>query len=110
MQVQPKAFTGGGAVEQLPPRLDSGSNIEPRPQSQLWQIRPSNTDCAVLCDKSKEQELSVEGGTINISTVYSQGYVSALSICSVSMILAALFTSTANLPHAAFGSMGVKEF
>lgn len=79
LHLQPKAFTGGGAVDQLPPRLDSGSNNKPRPQSQLWQIRPSNTDCAVLSDKSKEQELSVEGGTINISTVYSQGLLNTLT-------------------------------
>ncbi|XP_024929379.3 transcription factor BIM1 isoform X2 [Ziziphus jujuba] len=65
----------GGAVPQVHPRLASDvENISSQPQSQLCQTRSCTTmDGAVANDKLKEQELTIEGGTINISSAYSQG-------------------------------------
>lgn len=67
----------GGAVPQAQPRLPSDAeNISSQPQSQLCQTRScTTTNGAVANDKLKEQELTIEGGTINISSAYSQGLV-----------------------------------
>lgn len=78
MPLQPNIFTpvvGGGAPAQLPPRLPpDAENMAALPQSQLWQSRSSvTTECTVASDKLKEQELTIEGGTISISSAYSQG-------------------------------------
>ena len=78
MQLQPNIFTpvvGGGGLAQLPPRLaPDAENMATLPQPQLWKTRSSvTTECTVASDKLKEQELTIEGGTISISSAYSQG-------------------------------------
>ncbi|KAI3684995.1 hypothetical protein L6452_34225 [Arctium lappa] len=47
----------------------------------LWQSRSCTTDCmtSVGGDKLKEQEQTIESGTISISTIYSQGLLSSLT-------------------------------
>ncbi|KAK9278712.1 hypothetical protein L1049_028287 [Liquidambar formosana] len=69
-----------GAVAQLPSRLASDVvNLASQPQSQLWQSRSCTTGSAVASDKLKEHELAIEGGTISISSVYSQGLLNTLT-------------------------------
>ncbi|XP_012080446.1 transcription factor BIM1 isoform X6 [Jatropha curcas] len=70
----------GGIVNQLPPRMVSDAeNIANQPQPQSHNTRLCTSDGAVAADKLKEQELSIEGGTINISSVYSQGLLNTLT-------------------------------
>ncbi|KAK9053820.1 hypothetical protein SSX86_024895 [Deinandra increscens subsp. villosa] len=48
--------------------------------SQLWQSRSCTTDCTTVArEKLKDQELTIESGTISISTIYSQGLLSTLT-------------------------------
>ncbi|KAJ4822663.1 hypothetical protein Tsubulata_048765 [Turnera subulata] len=83
MSLQPNFFnpgrTGGGAA-QLAPRLSSdaeNSTVQGQPQSS--QSRLCTTGEAFASNKLKEQELAVEGGTISISSVYSQGLLNTLT-------------------------------
>lgn len=77
MSLQPNYFTpvkSGGAVAQPPPRLTSDAeNTTSQAHTQLHNIRSCTSDGVIASDKLKEQELTIEGGTINISTAYSQG-------------------------------------
>uniref|UniRef100_A0A5B6Z129 Putative transcription factor BIM1 isoform X1 n=2 Tax=Davidia involucrata TaxID=16924 RepID=A0A5B6Z129_DAVIN len=81
--LQPNIFTPGGsngAVAPLAPRLASDAeNTLSQPQSQLWQSSSCTTDSVVASDKMKEQELTIESGTISISSVYSQGLLTTLT-------------------------------
>lgn len=83
MSLQPNVFTPvriSGAVPQLPPKLASDAeNISSHPQPQLCQLRSCPTDGGTTSDKPKEQDLTVEGGTISISSVYSQGLLNSLT-------------------------------
>ncbi|KAF3438007.1 hypothetical protein FNV43_RR20763 [Rhamnella rubrinervis] len=84
MLLQPNFLSpvrGGGAVPQVQSRLPSDENISSKPpQSQLCQTRScTSTDGAVANDKLKEQELTIEGGTISISSAYSQGLLNTLT-------------------------------
>ncbi|KAK2663461.1 hypothetical protein Ddye_002035 [Dipteronia dyeriana] len=82
--LQPNYFTpvrSGGVVAQLPPRLTTSDaeNTTSQPQAQLCNIRSCTSDGVVASDKLKEQELTIEGGTINISTAYSQRLLNTLT-------------------------------
>ncbi|KAK7841380.1 transcription factor bim1 [Quercus suber] len=83
MSLQPNVFTPvriSGAVPQLPPKLASDAeNISSHSQPQLCQLRSCPTDGGTTSDKPKEQDLTVEGGTISISSVYSQGLLNSLT-------------------------------
>ncbi|PON82983.1 Basic helix-loop-helix transcription factor [Trema orientale] len=71
----------GGALPQTPPRLRPDvENSSSQPHSQLCQTRSCTTvDGAIASDKLKEEELTIEGGTISISTAYSQGLLNTLT-------------------------------
>lgn len=77
LSMQPNFFTpvrsDGAAVPQLPPRLPSDAENTSQHQSMLCQTVSRATDGAAARDKLKEQELTIEGGRINISSAYSQG-------------------------------------
>lgn len=79
LQLQPSIFTPvgiGGTVSQLLPRLASDAEngtSQAQPQPQLRQSKACKTECNIASDKLKEQELTIEGGTISIASVYSQG-------------------------------------
>jgi hypothetical protein len=77
MPLQSNFFTPvrtSAAVPELPPKLVSdGKDIPSLPQPQICQVRSCTTDGTATSDKLKEQELTIEGGTISISSVYSQG-------------------------------------
>ncbi|KAL4559352.1 hypothetical protein LXL04_031490 [Taraxacum kok-saghyz] len=47
--------------------------------SHLQHMRSCTTDCTLASDKLKDQELTIESGTISISTIYSQGLLSTLT-------------------------------
>ncbi|KAK4844251.1 hypothetical protein QYF36_018060 [Acer negundo] len=84
MSLQPNYFTpvrSGGVVAQLPPRLTTSDaeNTTYQPQAQLCNIRSCTSDGVVASDKLKEQELTIEAGTINISSAYSQGLLNTLT-------------------------------
>ncbi|XP_065879586.1 transcription factor BIM1 [Euphorbia lathyris] len=71
-----------GAVAQIAPRiiLDDDENVATQPQIQSHHTRSCTSDgFAVAGDKLKEQELTIEGGTISISSVYSQGLLNTLT-------------------------------
>lgn len=77
ISLQPNYFNpvkNGVVATQLPSRLMSDSgNRTSQPQDPLCHTRTSTSDAAVASDRLKEQELAVEGGSISISTAYSQG-------------------------------------
>lgn len=76
MSLHPHIITpvANGAVAQLPPRLPSDATddtlSQPHAQTRSSIIESSASDAS---HKLKPQELAIEGGTINISSVYSQG-------------------------------------
>lgn len=75
ISLQPNFFNSGrttSATAQNPPRMASDAQ-NMATQLQLSHARSCITDGAVAVDKLKEQELAIEGGTISISSVYSQG-------------------------------------
>ena len=76
VSLQPNFFTSAqstGPAAQLPPRLPSDAeNSASKPQSILCHTG-SCTNGALPSEKLKEQELTIEGGKISISSVYSQG-------------------------------------
>ncbi|XP_057517378.1 transcription factor BIM1 isoform X2 [Amaranthus tricolor] len=72
-------IVSSGAMPQPPLRLPSEGGNASFPQLQLWQSRNSASERSVTPDKLKDQELALEGGTINISSVYSQGLLSTLT-------------------------------
>lgn len=49
------------------------------PDTHLQHTRSCTTDCTLAGDKLKDQELTIESGTISISTIYSQGLLSTLT-------------------------------
>ncbi|XVF08873.1 hypothetical protein REPUB_Repub07fG0041700 [Reevesia pubescens] len=77
VSLQPNFFTSAqsaGAAAQLPTRLPSDAeNSASQPQSVPCHTGPCTTNGALPSEKLKEQELTIEGGTISISSVYSQG-------------------------------------
>ncbi|KAJ9560067.1 hypothetical protein OSB04_005227, partial [Centaurea solstitialis] len=75
------------------PQLASDTTSSAAAAQQLWQSsRSCITDCMPSDNKLKEQELTIESGTISISTIYSQGLLSSLT--------QALQSSGVDLSHA----------
>ncbi|KAI3970764.1 hypothetical protein MKX01_024411 [Papaver californicum] len=78
--IRPELFISAGRSGDLAqpiqrPTLDE-ENLASGAESHLWQSRP----CAVATDVLKERdEMAVEGGTISISNVYSQGLLNNLT-------------------------------
>ncbi|KAG5229950.1 transcription factor BIM [Salix suchowensis] len=83
ISLQPNLFNTGriaGAAAQFPPRLAfEAENTETEPQPQPWHAISCTSDGAVASDKLKQQNLTVEGGTISISSAYSQGLLNTLT-------------------------------
>ncbi|XP_009793273.1 transcription factor BIM2 isoform X2 [Nicotiana tabacum] len=78
---QPNAFPfcGSTSIASLQSRLaPDADSLELKSQPQFWLTRSDMTDCAVTNDKLKGQEASIEGGTISISSVYSQRLLNTL--------------------------------
>ncbi|XWS60393.1 hypothetical protein CRYUN_Cryun07bG0032700 [Craigia yunnanensis] len=96
VSLQPNFFTSAqstGPADQLPPRLPSDAeNSASQPQSVLCHTGSCTTNGALPNKKLKEQELTIEGGKISISSVYSQGLLNTLT--------QALQTSGVDLSHA----------
>ncbi|KAJ6875082.1 transcription factor BIM1-like isoform X1 [Populus alba x Populus x berolinensis] len=83
ISLQPNLFHPGriaGAAAQFPPRLAfDGENTATQPQPQPCHAISCTSDGAVASDKLKQQNLAVEGGTISISSAYSQGLLNTLT-------------------------------
>uniref|UniRef100_A0A7C9CXF2 BHLH domain-containing protein n=1 Tax=Opuntia streptacantha TaxID=393608 RepID=A0A7C9CXF2_OPUST len=80
--LQPDVYTSlrnGCPVIQPPPRLQSDKESASHPQLNLWQNRMTSSEPFVPDDKLKNQELALEGGTISISSIYSQGLLNTLT-------------------------------
>ncbi|KAH9778331.1 transcription factor BIM1 [Citrus sinensis] len=84
MSLQPNCYKpvrNGGAAPSLRPRLASDAeNTTSQPQTLECHTRSCTGDMPMSNNKKlKEQELTVEGGRINISTAYSQGLLKTLT-------------------------------
>ncbi|XP_022737710.1 transcription factor BIM1-like [Durio zibethinus] len=83
VSIQPNPLTsahGTGAAAQLPSGLPSDSeNSASQPQSVPYHTGSCTTNGALPTEKLKEKELTIEGGTISISSVYSQGLLNTLT-------------------------------
>ncbi|KAL9433376.1 hypothetical protein AB3S75_028247 [Citrus x aurantiifolia] len=84
MSLQPNCYKpvrNGGAAPSLRPRLASDAeNTTSQPQTLECHTRSCTGDMPISDNKKlKEQELTVEGGRINISTAYSQGLLKTLT-------------------------------
>lgn len=76
VSLQPNFFNSSQntvPTTQIPPRLPSDAeNNASQPQPVLCPIGSCTANGAVPSEKLKEQELTIEGGKINISSLYSQ--------------------------------------
>ncbi|KAM2487536.1 hypothetical protein ACFX1W_039450 [Malus domestica] len=86
LSMQPNLFApvrssaaAAAAVPPIPPRLPSDAENTSQHRSMLSQTRSCATDGTATRDKLKEQELTIEGGRINISSAYSQGLLNTLT-------------------------------
>ncbi|KAM1238532.1 hypothetical protein ACFX1Q_039216 [Malus domestica] len=85
LSMQPNLFApvrssaAAAAVPPIPPRLPSDAENTSQHRSMLCQTRSCATDGTATRDKLKEQELTIEGGRINISSAYSQGLLNTLT-------------------------------
>lgn len=83
MSMPPKLYapTRDGSVVPQPPKQLSSETDHPslRPEIRSCEARCYNNDVAVASEMQKEQDLTIEGGTINISSVYSQGLLNTLT-------------------------------
>lgn len=83
MSTPPKLYgptRDGSAVPQPPKQFSpDADHSSSRPQILSCQARCYNSDVAVASEMQKEQDLTIEGGTINISSVYSQGLLNTLT-------------------------------
>ncbi|XP_076903522.1 transcription factor BIM1-like [Bidens hawaiensis] len=78
--VQPNMYSPGcGSTSVAAPPLTLASDTA-NAASPLWQSRSCTTECTTVArDKLKDQELTIESGTISISTIYSQGLLTTLT-------------------------------
>uniref|UniRef100_A0A7N0UEN2 BHLH domain-containing protein n=1 Tax=Kalanchoe fedtschenkoi TaxID=63787 RepID=A0A7N0UEN2_KALFE len=75
--LQPKVFVeNGGTTTIFPPKLVSDTETATSQHTQREDVRRCEIECAT---PSNDQELAIEGGTINISSTYSQGFLSTLT-------------------------------
>ncbi|XP_010261228.2 PREDICTED: transcription factor BIM2 isoform X2 [Nelumbo nucifera] len=71
-----------GAVLAQPSQrpFSDADNMASQQQTQLWQSRTCTTDCPATSDTVNEQEeVTIEEGTISISSAYSQGLLNNLT-------------------------------
>ncbi|XVE54650.1 hypothetical protein DITRI_Ditri03aG0099100 [Diplodiscus trichospermus] len=96
VSLQPGFFTSAQSIveaAQRPPRLPADAeNNASQPQSVLCNAGSCATNGAIPSEKLKEQEMAIEGGTVSISSAYSQGLLNTLT--------QALQTSGVDLSHA----------
>ncbi|KAF9624474.1 hypothetical protein IFM89_011482 [Coptis chinensis] len=78
ISMQPNMFSTAVQPQQLP--ISDGENMVSQSHSQLWPIRPCPTACPIASDTVNEQEeMQIEGGTISLAGVYSQGLLNNLT-------------------------------
>ncbi|XP_042486627.1 transcription factor BIM2-like [Macadamia integrifolia] len=66
---------GGGLAQQPLRPMSDVEDMSAQPQSQLWQNKPCTTGDAPI----EQEGVDIEGGTISISSVYSQGLLNSLT-------------------------------
>ncbi|XP_022885622.1 transcription factor BIM1-like isoform X3 [Olea europaea var. sylvestris] len=71
--------TGIAASPDSPIPASDADKTATWPQSHLLQNRSRVTECTVVDDKMKNQELTIESGTISISNAYSQKLLNTLT-------------------------------
>ncbi|KAJ0756940.1 putative transcription factor bHLH family [Helianthus annuus] len=79
--MQPNIYSPGcGSTSVTAPHPLTLASDTAKAASPLWQSRSCTTDCTTVArDKLKDQELTIESGTISISTIYSQGLLTTLT-------------------------------
>lgn len=79
--LQPNVYTpigsNDGVVQPLQRPISIDENMTSEPPA-LWQSNPWTTDCQTS-ETANEQEMVMEGGTISIASVYSQGLLNNLT-------------------------------
>lgn len=82
MALRPGIFPfGGTCTASVPLSSTPASDIDKtasQPQHQFWPRGPCTAD-SNMADKLKDRELTIESGTISISSMYSQGLLSTLA-------------------------------
>ncbi|XP_050375953.1 transcription factor BIM1 isoform X2 [Argentina anserina] len=69
----------GTAAPPFPPRLPSDAETASSHPRSMFFPKSCTADAGGISDKLKEHELTIEGGRINISSVYSQGLLNTLT-------------------------------
>ncbi|PIA57627.1 hypothetical protein AQUCO_00600387v1 [Aquilegia coerulea] len=93
--MQPNPFTpvgsNDGMVQPIQRPISDEENITSQPPT-IWQNQPWTTDCPTSETSNEPEVLTMEGGTISIASVYSQGLLNNLT--------QALQSSGVDLSHA----------
>lgn len=81
--LQPNVYTpvstSDGIVQPLQRPISDDENMASLPPTQLCQNQPWTTDCPTNETLNQQEEMTMEGGTINIASVYSQGLLNNLT-------------------------------
>lgn len=79
--MQPNIFSVGrtSSISASPVSPKQASDVDKTTTWPPSQLRSCTTDCTGGSNKITEQELTIESGTINISSVYSQGLLNTLT-------------------------------
>lgn len=78
LRTEQNTFASVGNVVMPPQSLQesvpvAAENMVYQSNSQLWQGRPCITGSTLLNDTSEQNDLNIEGGSVSLSTAYSQG-------------------------------------
>ncbi|KAL5725746.1 hypothetical protein ACHQM5_008859 [Ranunculus cassubicifolius] len=76
--LQPNIYTPLGSNDVIVRPISDEDNISSQP-SALWQTQPWNPECQTSETLNDQDDIVVEGGTINIASVYSQGLLNNLT-------------------------------
>ncbi|XP_021905162.1 transcription factor BIM2-like [Carica papaya] len=84
LRTEQNTFASVGNVVMPPQSLQesvpvAAENMVYQSNSQLWQGRPCITGSTLLNDTSEQNDLNIEGGSVSLSTAYSQGILNALT-------------------------------
>lgn len=77
---QPKTFVESSCKSRFPPIPVSDSDNSTSQHPKHGDVRQCKIECAVQNVELNHQEVAIEGGTINISSAYSQGLVTSMFI------------------------------
>ncbi|KAK9105114.1 hypothetical protein Scep_021958 [Stephania cephalantha] len=83
ISLQPNVFTASGRSEVLAQPLhgsvSDGDNMSSQHQAKLYESYPCTMECQTNDALNEREEMAVEGGTISITSTYSQGLLNNLT-------------------------------